>query len=177
MTTSTYTIHEVLAQSRRIGVNNATQEVITAWLNERHAALRFDPHEWSEIHRDLSPEHREASRRAYRDAYDAARRATTEIMGISARMRSWRLAGAEDRRFLAEVRCLVVDADHELRLGNLSESHRLLHEASKRLTWVVDGRQRNSPRHVRRPNVELADEMHTTVAELNALSDLLGAAA
>jgi hypothetical protein len=177
MSTTTYTIGQVLDQARQMGAYDGTARVITDWMNARRDDLPYDTMRWSEIWRELTDTQREAVNKAHKDALTAAERVTRELLDVISRMRDWKLQGAEDRRFIAEVRCMIDDGDHELRHGNLREAHRRLLDASRRLTWVVDTRGRNSRRSDRHPHVEMAREMHETVAQLNVLADTLGGAA
>ena len=178
MSTTTFTIGTVLDQARRMGAHDGTAHIIGAWMNARSKDLPYpEPHQWREVLDQLTEPQREAIRVAFRDAVAAAETAATEILEIVDRIRGWKLSGAEDRRFVAEVRCMIEDGDHALRLGHLREAHHHLAEAAKRLNWVVDHRGRNSARTYRHPHVEMVDEMHDTVDQLNTLADILGRAA
>jgi hypothetical protein len=131
---------------------DAVFNVTAQHLNERAAQARhFNDKEYvAKVLCEPQPI-QEAIAKARNNAFTATATALSALMSANQDIRSWEFPHADDRRWLADIRCCIIDAEWLLGEGKFTDAYSNLLDAIHRLHWLLYERRYGSDRPTRQP--------------------------
>jgi len=159
----------------RVNAIDVAATLFGHWHASRRAKL-MPPEELHELLAALSDDERAELETQLAELPDAE--VVGQIIALPAKLRSIRPLHSEDRYYVAQYRCWLIDAADAVQIGEYAEAAQYVRQARARIHWLVYDRKRDTnDQRWRSLTVETRDELIAFISELDKVVTVLERAA
>ena len=141
-----------MRDARSRGALDAVFERTAEHLNAQAKEVRrYSESDYVHLVQSLPFEQRGMLHKARERSYRVTISAFDEMVAANSAIRTWWWPHVDDRRFMAEVRCHIIDAEWNLSTGRFEDAVTNLESAVQQLTWIIKERRYGGDRRGRQP--------------------------